>query len=48
MSTDGPFVSGRGYTIYRDAPRTNGAQLGGEKGNRLDGRFYKREQIKER
>ena len=30
MSTDGPFGSGRGYTIYRDAPRTNDARFGGE------------------
>jgi Protein of unknown function (DUF3987) len=30
MSTHGPFDSGRGYTVYRDAPRTNGARAGGE------------------
>jgi Protein of unknown function (DUF3987) len=30
MSIHGPFTSGRGYTIYRDAPRTNGAGLGGQ------------------
>jgi hypothetical protein len=30
MSTHGPFDSERGYTVYRDSPRTNGARVGGE------------------
>jgi hypothetical protein len=30
MSAHGPFESGRGYTIYRDAPRTSNAGFGGQ------------------
>ena len=30
MSTHGPFDSERGYTVYRDSPRTNGGRAGGD------------------
>jgi hypothetical protein len=41
MNTNGPFGSGRGYTVYRDGPRTNGARpndaIGLDAGNTAKG-----------